>query len=78
MLYLNVFPDGVLVEFVPNGDRSTPIRLDERAEACAREMLSRSPAAVEISYSLARVFLAGAQAGERAVRTGPGKANPQS
>jgi hypothetical protein len=78
MLFLNVFPDGALVELVPNGDRSMSVPLDERAESCAREMLSRSPAAVEISYCLARVFLAGATAGERAVRTEPGTKNSDS
>ena len=65
MLWLNIFADGgSLMETVPQGDASMPVQLpDETAEVIAGLLTSD-----EVAAALARLFLAGATAGERAVR----------
>jgi hypothetical protein len=66
MLFLNFFADGgVLLETSPQGDASTPIKIPDTAAARIAGLLSSS----ETSVALARLFLAGVTAGERAVRS---------
>jgi hypothetical protein len=69
LLYVNLFADGgALLEPRPQGDASAPVRPpDDHAEAI-RHLLASEKA----SAALARLFLAGATAGEWAVRKGKG------
>ena len=65
MLWLNVFSDGgALLETVPQGDASMPVQLPAGAEGVIVGLLTSD----EVAAALARLFLAGATAGERAVR----------
>jgi hypothetical protein len=67
MLYVNLFADGgALLELHPQGDASIPVPLPDGAAETVRELLTSERA----SAALARLFLAGATAGERAVRKG--------
>ncbi len=67
MLYVILFADGgALLEMNPQGDASYPVTLPPEDAAVLAGLLS-SP---EASAALARLFLAGATAGERAVRCG--------
>ncbi len=71
MLYVNLFSGGgALLEREPQGDASCPVDLPEH-EAALTELLTTP----EASAALARLFLAGATAGERAVRA-PRRASP--
>jgi hypothetical protein len=66
MLFCNMFTDGgALLETSPQGDASYPVALPP-ADAVVLAGLLASP---EASAALARLFLAGTTAGERAVRT---------
>jgi hypothetical protein len=66
MLFCNLFTDGgALLETNPQGDASYPVNLPP-ADAAVLAALLASP---EASAALARLFLAAATAGERAVRT---------
>jgi hypothetical protein len=70
MTFYVCFHDGdVTFEGVPDGERSIPVRLDGRAERVVSALLELD--SLEVSYALARVYLGGASAGERAVRCGP-------
>ena len=71
MTYYMCFHDdgGVTFEGVPNGERSVPVTLDERAGKAITALISLD--SLEVAYALARVYLAGASAGERAVRGSP-------
>ncbi len=65
MLFLNFFKDsGALLETAPQGDASTPVKLP-KAQAAVIEGLLKTD---QVSAALAALFLAGCQAGERAVR----------
>lgn len=65
MLYLNLFADGgALLECEPQGDASFPIDLSGHEHLVA-ELLTTPEAAA----ALARLYLAGVVAGERAART---------
>jgi hypothetical protein len=64
MLWCNMFADGTaLLECEPQGDASAAVKLPETDEAILAVLIG-SP---EISAALARLFLAGVTAGERAV-----------
>jgi hypothetical protein len=64
MLWLNCFRDGdALVETEPQGDASYPLHLPD--SGILAELLTTP----EVSAALARLFLAGVTAGERAART---------
>jgi hypothetical protein len=71
MTFFMCFHDdiGATFETGPNGERSVPVTLDERAANAITALLSL--ASLEVAYSLARVYLAGASAGERSVRGSP-------
>jgi hypothetical protein len=60
---------GATFEAGPNGERSVPVTLDERAAKAISALLALE--SLEVAYSLARVYLAGVSAGERAVRGSP-------
>ncbi len=60
---------GATFEAGPNGERSVPVVLDERAARAISALLALE--SLEVAYSLGRVYLAGASAGERAARGGP-------
>lgn len=63
MLFLNFFSEGgALLETAPQGDASMPVSLTGEDAAIVAGLLS-SP---EASAALARLYLAGAAAGERA------------
>jgi hypothetical protein len=67
MLYLNCFRDDhPIVEDAPQGDASTQIRLDERAERCAVALLALG--SFEVSHLLAAVYLAGVKDAQREAR----------
>ena len=64
MLWINCFTDSSpLLEREPQGDSSMPVNLPEHEETLLA--LIDTP---EASAALARLFMAGATAGERAVR----------
>ena len=65
MLYVNFFSEGgALLETVPQSDASMPVNLPEDTAAVIAGLLTSD----EVAAALARLFLAGATAGERAVR----------
>ena len=64
--YLCFHDGGTTIEGGPNGERSMRLTLDERADRVVSALLALD--SLEVSYALARVYLAGASAGERAVR----------
>jgi hypothetical protein len=65
MLYANSFKDGgTLLEREPQGDASIPINIPAADEVVLAGLIGRP----EASAALAWLFLAGATAGERAVR----------
>lgn len=67
MLYVNLFPDSdALLETVPQGEASIPLKLSEEAAEALVEMVKCDRA----SAALAQLFLAGRTAGERSVRRG--------
>jgi hypothetical protein len=67
MLYVNLFADGdALLETVPQGEASIPLNLPDATV----EALSALLTCDRMSAALARLFLAGCTAGERAVRRG--------
>jgi hypothetical protein len=69
LLYVNCFRDGgALLEAHPQGDAHTAVNLPD-ADA---ELLARLIDTPELSAALAKLFLAGVTAGERAVRGGVG------
>ena len=64
MLFLNAFNDGgSLRETIPQGDASMPVQLPADAEAVIAGLLTSD----DVAAALARLFRAGATAGERAV-----------
>jgi len=68
MLYCNLFTDGgALLETQPQGDASIPVKLPD----ADTDLVARLIVSPEASAALARLFLAGVTAGERAVRGGP-------
>jgi hypothetical protein len=67
--YVCFHDGGVTFEDAPNGERSVPITLDNRAGKALAALLALE--SLEVAYALGQVFLAGASAGERAVRLGP-------
>jgi hypothetical protein len=68
MHYVNWFADGTaLLEREPQGDANVPVSLPARHEKMLVTLID-SP---ETSEALAALFLAGATAGERAVRVRP-------
>lgn len=67
MLYCNLFRDGGhLVESEPQGEASCVVNLPQECEQILAELLTP-----EVSQALARLYLAGVVAGERAARKGP-------
>jgi hypothetical protein len=60
---------GATFEATPNGERSVPLTMGGRAAEVLTALLALDSLAV--AYALARVYVAGASAGERAVRCGP-------
>jgi hypothetical protein len=75
MLHVNCFKDGgALLEAEPQGDAWIPVNLLAADEAVLAGLIS----SLEVSGALARLFLAGVTAGERAVRqaTRPPAPNP--
>src|SRR5262249_7700985 len=67
LLFVNLFADGgALLETGPQGDASYPVQLPPVHAEPIRQLLTSDGA----SAALARLFLAGAGAGERAVRKG--------
>jgi hypothetical protein len=60
---------GVTFEGGPNGERSVAVKLDGRAEKAVSALLALD--SLEVAAALGQVYLAGASAGERAVRVGP-------
>src|SRR5947209_5375748 len=62
MLYCNFFADGgALLETAPQGDASTPVKLSEASATVIEGLLDSE----QVSAALARLYLAGAHAGER-------------
>jgi hypothetical protein len=71
MTYYMCFHDdgGVTFEAGPNGERSVSVTLDERAGKAITALISLD--CLEVACALAQVYLAGASAGELAVRGSP-------
>lgn len=67
-LYVNLFADrsSALLETTPQGEASIPVNIPAAAGSVVEALLTSE----EASSALAALFLAGATAGERAVRRG--------
>jgi hypothetical protein len=74
MAFFICFHDGggVTFEAAPNGERSVPVNLDARAAKTVAALLALD--SLEVAATLGAVYMAGASAGERAVRLGPSAA----
>ena len=64
--YCNVFSDGAIFDTAPQGDASQTVKVDDRAAKTLQSLMQIE--SFELAHCLAQVFLAGASAGERAVR----------
>ena len=70
VLFVNLFSDrsGALLETSPQGDAYIAVNIPETTATVLESLLTSA----EVSSALAQLFLAGATAGERAVRRGAG------
>ena len=65
-LFINLHPDGALIEDAPASDAAVELKLSERASKTLEALMILS--SYELSLALAEVWLAGVREGHRTTR----------
>ena len=69
MLYVNLHPDGALIEDAPASEAAVELKLSERADKTLSALMNLG--SYELSLALAQVWLAGVKEGHRTTRRHP-------